>query len=289
MKFAIVGNADKQGIRETLEHVLTRLASAGMDYAVDEELAPFVDQGQARTGVLRKREECLDGANMVLALGGDGTLLSAARSVGPRGTPILGVNLGRLGFLAAVAPGELDRALGDILANNYVVEERLMLEARLPGRPGSAIVALNDIVIDKSRSSRAIDIETHINGTFAVTYRGDGLIISSPTGSTAYALSNGGPIVTPTSRVLGITPISPHTLSGRPLIVPDESIIRIIAKSSGEEVLVSADGQEELYLPPPVEIVVKKSAFSMKLVKSLNDSYFDTLRAKLHWGRDPRG
>jgi NAD+ kinase len=289
MKFAIVGNADKQGLREALEHLLTRLASSGMEYAVDRDLALFVPPGQAVEGVLRSREECLDGANMVFALGGDGTLLSAARSVGSRGTPILGVNLGRLGFLAAVAPGELDRALGDILANNYVVEERLMLEARIPGRSGKPIVALNDIVIDKSRSSRAIDIETHIDGTFAVTYRGDGLIISSPTGSTAYALSNGGPIVTPTACVLGITPISPHTLAGRPLIVPDDSIIRIIARSSSEEILVSADGQEELYLPPPVEIIAKKAAFTVKLVRALHDTYFETLRAKLHWGRDPRG
>jgi NAD+ kinase len=288
MRFAILGNAGKQGLRETLGHVLSRLSSSGMDFAVDEELALYVDPVHG-TDILHSRDACLDGANMVLALGGDGTLLSAARSVGARGTPILGVNLGRLGFLAAVAPGELDRALGDILANNYVVEERLMLEARIPGRPGDPIVALNDIVIDKSRSSRAIDIETHIDGTFAVTYRGDGLIISTPTGSTAYALSNGGPIVTPTSRVLGITPISPHTLAGRPLIVPDESIIRIIAKSSSDEILVSADGQEELYLPPPVEIVAKKAGFSVKLVKALHDSYFDTLRAKLHWGRDPRG
>jgi NAD+ kinase len=288
MKFAIVGNTDKAGLKETLAHLLERLASSGMECAIDPDLAPMLPAA-ASADVSATREACLEGATMVLALGGDGTLLRASRLVGSRGIPILGVNLGRLGFLAAVAPPELDRALGDIIAGNYVVEERLMLEARLPGRPGSPIVALNDIVIDKSRSSRAIDIETHINGTFAVTYRGDGLIISTPTGSTAYALSNGAPIVTPTSRVLGITPISPHTLTGRPLIVPDDSIIRIVARSSSEEILVSADGQEELYVPPPVEIVAKRASFTVKLVKSSHDSYFDTLRAKLHWGRDPRG
>jgi NAD+ kinase len=289
MKFAIVGNTDKPGLKETLAHLLDRLASSGMEYAIDPDLGPFLGGASTAPATAPSREACLDGASMVLALGGDGTLLRAARLVGPRGIPILGVNLGRLGFLAAIAPLELDRALGDIIANNFVVEERLMLEARIPGRPGNPIVALNDIVIDKSRSSRAIDIETHINGTFAVTYRGDGLIISTPTGSTAYALSNGGPIVTPTSRVLGITPISPHTLTGRPLIVPDDCIIRIVAKSSSEEILVSADGQEELYVAPPVEIIAKRASFTVKLVKSPHDSYFDTLRAKLHWGRDPRG
>jgi NAD+ kinase len=216
------------------------------------------------------------------------TLLASARSVGKRETPILGVNLGKLGFLAELAPEELELALGEILTKKFVVERRLVLEARCSPATGKLIHAMNDIVVDKSRSSRVIDVETHIDGAFAVTYRGDGLIISTPTGSTAYALSNGGPIVTPTSNVFGITPISPHTLSGRPLIVPDTSVIRIVAHAASDEILLAADGQEEALLKPPAEIIVRKADYVVRLVQRTDRSYFDVLRAKLNWGKDVR-
>jgi NAD+ kinase len=232
-------------------------------------------------------DECVTEADVLVAFGGDGTILAAARSVGPRGTPILGVNLGKLGFLAELSPEDMDEAIGDILANKYVIEDRLVLEATTPSFPGRLFHAVNDIVVDKSRSPRLIDTETHIDGAFAVTYRGDGLIISTPTGSTAYALSNGGPIVTPTSRVLGITPISPHTLSGRPLIVPDTSAICVVVHSE-EEVLFSTDGQVEAFLTTPVEINVRKADHTLRLVKRMDRSYFDVLRAKLLWGQDAR-
>lgn len=290
MKFAIVGNAGKQGLREALELLLSQLRGSGLDYAVDDALAPLL-AGHAETlesGRVRSRDACLDGATMVIALGGDGTILQAARAVGRRATPILGVNLGKLGFLAALAPAELERAIGDILANKYVVEERLVLEARCADLPGKTIHAVNEIVVDKSRSSRMIDVETYVDDAFAVTYRGDGLIVSTPTGSTAYALSNGGPIVTPTSRVFGITPISPHTLSGRPLVVPETSVVRVVARAEADEILLSADGQEEALLKPPAEITMMKAEYPVRLVRRTDTTYFDVLRAKLQWGRDPR-
>jgi NAD+ kinase len=289
MKFAIFGNVEKPGLKAALLVLLTRLEHSGMEYALDEALAPMV-AGRAgpSSARLRSREACLDGADMLVALGGDGTILAAARVVGRRGTPILGVNLGKLGFLAELAPEEMETAVGDILANKYIVEERLVIEARSTAIPSRVIHAMNDIVLDKSRSSRVIDIETHIDGAFAVTYRGDGVIISTPTGSTAYALSNGGPIVTPGSDVIGITPISPHTLSGRPLIVPASSVIRIVAHAENEELLLAADGQEEAFLRPPAEVTVRKADYTVSLVKRTDRSYFDLLRAKLHWGRDAR-
>ena len=290
MKFAIVGNAGKPGLKEALELLLSQLRSAGLNYAVDDALAPLL-AGSAvahESGRVRSREACLDGATMVIALGGDGTILQAARAVGRRATPILGVNLGKLGFLAALAPTELERAIGDILANKYVVEERLVLEARCAVLPGKTIQGVNEIVVDKSRSSRMIDVETYIDDAFAVTYRGDGLIVSTPTGSTAYALSNGGPIVTPTSKVFGITPISPHTLSGRPLIVPDTSVVHVIVRAEADEILLSADGQEAALLKPPADITMMKADYPVRLVRRMDTTYFDVLRAKLHWGRDPR-
>jgi NAD+ kinase len=289
MKFAIIGNADKPALRDLLTSLLATLERSGMDYAVDDALAPMLEGSQAMgDGKVRSRSASIDGAGMLIALGGDGTILSAARSVGARGIPILGVNLGKLGFLAEIAPEELDRALGEIIAEKYIVEERLVLEARCAAVPGKIIHALNDIVVDKSRSSRVIDIETHIDGAFAVTYRGDGLIISTPTGSTAYALSNNGPIVTPNSDVIGITPISPHSLSGRPLIVPASSIVRVIAHADSDEILLASDGQEETVLRPPAEITLRRASYSVRLVKWPGRTYFDMLRAKLHWGRDAR-
>jgi NAD+ kinase len=198
------------------------------------------------------------------------------------------VNLGKLGFLAESSTEDLQRVLTDILEHRYMVEERLVLQATTTARPGTAIHAVNDIVVDKSRSSRLIDVETHIDDAFAVTYRGDGLIISTPTGSTGYALSNGGPIVTPTCRVLGITPIAPHTLNGRPLIIPESSVIRIVVHSHNDEVLLSADGQSELVARPPLEVIISRAPYPLRLVKRIDRTYFDVLRAKLFWGQDAR-
>ena len=291
MKFGITGNLDKPGLREAVSELIRKLDGAGTEYGVDTRIAGLL--GEEMTGVLtshvRDIQQLVAEAGILVAFGGDGTILNAARSVGSQGTPILGVNLGKLGFLAEFAPEEMEQAISDILARRYVVEERLVLRASSPGIGGAAFHAVNDVVVDKSRSSRVIDVEMHINGLFAVTYRGDGVIISTPTGSTAYALSNGGPIVIPTSNVIGITPISPHTLNGRPLIVPDTSLIRLVVWEGDEEVLFSADGKREGLLMPPAEVFVEKAPYTLRLVKRIDRSYFDVLRAKLFWGQDARG
>ncbi len=290
MKFAIIGNTDKAELREAVPKLLEKLESAGTEYMIDRKIMDLLALGP----VAGKKhacdfEQCIGKADVLVAFGGDGTILAAARSVGSRGTPILGINLGKLGFLAEVAPDEIQEAIGDILNKKFYVEDRLVLEATSPNIPRRVFHAVNDIVVDKSRSSRVIDIEMHVDGAYAVTYRGDGLIVSTPTGSTAYALSNGGPIVTPASPVIGITPISPHTLSGRPIIVPDTSSIRIIVQADSDEVLISADGQMESFLRPPIEVRVRKAPYSVRLVKRTDTTYFDVLRAKLLWGRNPKG
>jgi len=289
MTFGLVGNLEKARLADTARKLMDRLQVSKAAYVVDERILGLIGHAAAAHREHgRSHDACLREADMLVAFGGDGTMLSIARSVVGRNLPILGVNLGKLGFLAEFAPEELERAIGDVVAGRYVVEDRLVLEAVSPALEGKTIRAVNDVVVEKSRSPRIIDFEAHINGAYAVTYRGDGLVISSPTGSTAYALSNGGPIVTPTSAVIGITPIAPHTLSGRPLIVPDSSEIRVVVQSDSNEVLLSADGQIEGFLKPPVEVTVRRSASTIKLVKRMDRSYFDVLRAKLLWGRDPR-
>jgi NAD+ kinase len=290
MRFAIIGNTDKPGLRQAVPRLLERLEGTGTDYLVDRKISDFLGLGAGGKNTHAcDFDECLEKSDVLVAFGGDGTILSAARAVGTRGTPILGINLGKLGFLAEVAPGEMQEAIGEILDKKFSIEDRLVLEATSPNLPGRVFHAVNDIVVDKSRSSRVIDIEMHVDGAYAVTYRGDGLIVSTPTGSTAYALSNGGPIVTPASPVIGITPISPHTLSGRPIIVPDTSSIRIIVQADSDEVLISADGQMESFLRPPIEVRVRKAPYTVRLVKRIDTTYFDVLRAKLLWGRNPKG
>jgi NAD+ kinase len=291
MKFGIIGNLDKPELSKVVALLVSQLDRSGMEYTLETSLATLLEKNGVhfklkKTGT---REQCYKDVDMLVAFGGDGTMLAAARSVGAAGTPILGVNLGKLGFLAELAPEELQEAIGEVLAKKYVVEKRLVLQATVSASPGSVLHGLNDVVVDKSRSSRMINVDVYINDVFAVTYRGDGLIISTPTGSTAYALSSGGPIVTPTSGVIGITPVSPHTLSGRPLIIPDTDTIRVVAQTHSDEILISVDGQEEAVLKPPAEVNIRKASHTVNLVKRVSRSYFDVLRAKLLWGRDARG
>ncbi len=286
MKFGIIGNLAKPGLGEAVDRLIGSLKKHSLEFVVDEEIAKLL---KGRSGIATAgREGCVQQADMVVTFGGDGTFLGAARLVGRFAKPILGINLGKLGFLAEVAPQEIEKAVEDLVAKRYVVEERLLLAATSRAISGKVLHAVNDIVLDKSRSSRVVDLETYIDGKFAATFRADGLIVSTPTGSTAYALSSGGPIVIPTSNVIGITPISPHTLSGRPLIVPDTSFIKVLVKGPVDEVLLSADGITEGLSKPPIEVEIRKADYPLRLVKRLDRSYFDVLRAKLFWGSDAR-
>jgi NAD+ kinase len=290
MTIGIVGNPDKPGLSGAVAALLVRLDSLGVPFVIDRKLLPLLGAAPAAAwrNSARDLPGCIEDSDLLIAFGGDGTMLGVAREIGARGTPLLGVNLGKLGFLAEVNPDELEAAIPDILGGKFPVEDRTVLEATTPALPGARITAINDVVIDKSHSPRLINLETYIDGAFAATYRGDGLIISTPTGSTAYALSNGGPIVTPGSDVLGITPISPHTLGGRPLVVPEWSVIRIVAYSPSDEVMVSADGKVEVLAAPPLEVTIRRAQHTVRLLRRPDQTYFDVLRAKLLWVQDAR-
>ncbi|MFZ7112661.1 MAG: NAD(+)/NADH kinase [Desulfatiglandales bacterium] len=223
----------------------------------------------------------------VVVLGGDGTLLGAARRVGKYGVPILGVNLGSLGFLTEIPLNRLYPAIDMMLDNALEVESRLMLETRVlrRGRDMGRFLVLNDVVINKGALSRILELDVHINDQFLTTFRADGLIVSTPTGSTAYNLSAGGPILYPTLSNLILTPICPFTLTNRPIILPDSDAVHIsMRKASEEKVSLTFDGQMGFDLLYGDRVMIYKSEKRIKLIKSPDQTYFGILRTKLMWG-----
>lgn len=234
-----------------------------------------------------KPEALAASVDLILVLGGDGTMIAAARMVGDTDVPVLGVNYGALGYLAEFRIEELYSALEAILAGNYRLDKRLMLAVEL--RRGDQQITrnrvLNDVVINKSALARIIHIEAYLNQQFVNSFRADGLIVSTPTGSTAYNLSAGGPVIYPSMNAIVITPICPFTLSNRPIVVPDESQIELRLKTQHEDVALTLDGQVGFPLKVEDLVVIRKSRTTFNLVQPMNRNYFEVLRDKLRWGR----
>lgn len=292
MRIGITGNRAKKDLWQVTKDLVGKLRDGGASFIVDEQLARWVNR-ETGSRVIEARyavscEVVPRRCDVLVAFGGDGTILSAARLVGRRGTPILGVNLGKLGFLAEFAVEDMEEWVSALLTRKYKVEDRMVLEASTNARHRRRFYGLNDIVISKSGSSRVIDLHTFVNNEHLVTYTADGLIIATPTGSTAYSLATGGPIVVPESKAITLSPICPHTLTARPVIVPDSSSIRVVIDREARAVHITADGQVEEILHPPVEFTIRRASYSVRLVKRLDRSYYDVLRAKLMWGRDVR-
>ena len=222
--------------------------------------------------------------DMALSIGGDGTLIGVCRRFQEQGIPVCGINLGTLGFLADIEPRELESRLGKILIGDYVVENRLLLSAYTSDDLGEKFLgnAINDVVISKGTSARMLRMEIFINDTHLMNCKADGLIVSSPTGSTAYCLSAGGPILNPTIRALIVIPICPHTFQMRPIVVSEDDEVRI-KLSANSEMTVTLDGQENFRVQPNYEIVVKKSRMTAKIVKFADKNFYSVLKAKL-WG-----
>jgi NAD+ kinase len=232
------------------------------------------------------RETIPTDVEMIIVLGGDGTLLSVARRVWNKNIPILGVNLGGLGFLTEITLEELYPVLERVLRDDFEINERDVLNAEVirRGKQVAEFIVLNDAVINKGALARIIDLETTVNGEYLSTFRSDGLIISTPTGSTAYNLSAGGPIVYPSLHTIIITPICPHTLTIRPIIIPDHVRIRALLKSRDEEVTLTLDGQQGFTLEFEDVVEVSKAEGRILLIKSPYRRYFELLREKLKWG-----
>lgn len=226
-------------------------------------------------------------ADLIIVLGGDGTMISTARLVGDQNVLVLGVNYGSLGYLTDFRIEEMFPALESIIAGKYEIDRREMLTAE-HWRGGERLVTgrvLNDVVINKSALARIIDIEVKLNGLFVNTFRADGLIVATPTGSTAYNLSAGGPIIYPSMNAVVLTPICPFTLSNRPIVVPDDARIDLTLENENEGVVLSLDGQTGYTMKAGDEVVIRKSKTTFNLVQPENRNYFDVLRDKLKWGR----
>jgi NAD+ kinase len=224
--------------------------------------------------------------DLLIVFGGDGTLLSAARALGGHRVPILAVNLGGLGFLTSVTLDELYPLLEQVLAGEYHTSDRMMLDAeiRRKGKPPEIQCALNDTVVNKGEKARMLDFDVHVDGHHVGRYRADGLIVATPTGSTAYSLAAGGPIVDPSLDAFIITPICPHMLTNRPLVIPSSSRIDLDFTAASEPVYVTLDGQISLELEPADRVRITKSAKRVALVRPPSKSYFQILRSKLRWG-----
>ncbi|MFO0752584.1 MAG: NAD(+)/NADH kinase [Thermodesulfovibrionales bacterium] len=263
-----------------LKELLPWLTQKGCEVLLDSETADALSlAGYPGTEIPGR-------ADMIIVLGGDGTMLGVARLVAGRDIPILGINLGGLGFITEVNRDEIFSAVEKALSGDYRVEERIMLSARV-SRSGEAFpdfAVLNDVVINKGALARMTDLETFVNGAYVTTFKADGLIISSPTGSTAYSLAAGGPILYPTLNSIILTPICPHTLTNRPIVLPDTVVIEVILKSDSEDVFLTLDGQKGFPLRKEDVIEVRKAAFTTKLLVAPDRDYFKTLRTKLKWG-----
>jgi NAD+ kinase len=289
--FGIAGNLDKTELPQVVDQLLLRFHKEKIKYVIHDMLAkhvkPYLQTQTINRKNLVSEKQLASSCDLLIALGGDGTILRMARLLANSKTPILGINLGKLGFLAEVSVGELDECLSDILQKRYSIETRMMLESSSDSMR-SEFIALNDIVVSKLGASRVMDIETYVNNEFLATFTGDGIIISTPTGSTAYALANGGPIVTPNNNTITISPICPHTLTARPVIVPDDSVITLKVLSKYSKIQLTADGQLEKQFGSPATVTVRKAPYQARLVKRESTSYYEVLRKKLHWGRDVR-
>jgi NAD+ kinase len=225
--------------------------------------------------------------DLMVVLGGDGTMIGTARMLGDAEVPVLGINYGSLGYLAEFKIEEMFPALASILEGDFRLDERVMLAAEL-FRGEERLLhtrVLNDVVISKSALARIIELEAYLNGQFVNSFRADGLIVSTPTGSTAYNLSAGGPIIYPSMNAVVITPICPFTLSNRPIVVPDDALIELSLQTPDEEVALTLDGQVGFPLDVGDRVLIRKSRTTFKLIQPTNRNYFEVLRDKLRWGR----
>ena len=287
MKFAIIANPKKYEVKDVLTVAVNWARAKKVELYLDEKVCELVSvSGCKYINITGSDEESIEKCDVILVMGGDGTILYTARIARRSGKPILGINSGRLGFMTNIQNDELEHALEQVVAGSFELDRRHFLKA--VDANGEKFYALNEFLFSRKDTTSMVNIEAAYNDHLINTYWSDGLIVASPTGSTAYNLSSGGPIVAPGSGVMLVTPINPHTLTTRPLVLRADKPLRITVNEQASDVLFSYDGiiQEITDFPFTVEII--KSKLTFDLIQLPGQNYFDTLRKKLMWGQDSR-
>ena len=279
----IVSKPDRADLPAIVQELTAWLESRGVKYECDQVTAAYLSREDGFP-----RENMPDGFDLVIVLGGDGTLLSAARAVGPRETPLLAVNLGGFGFMMTTRAEELFDDLSRVLVGDFSIQPRRVLEAEVvrEGRALQRYFALNDVVVNKLAIARLLHLDVFVDDEFVCRYRSDGLIISTPTGSTAYSLAAGGPIMFPSVQALCLSPICPHTLSNRPVVVPETSRVEVLIQDGDHDgsTSLTVDGQVGLNLQSQDRVRTHCAAHRVRIIQPRRLSFFDVLRTKMNWG-----
>ena len=280
-RVGVVSKPDRDDIPGLLHNLARWCGERKLELAVDPVTAEYLQRDDGLP-----RDELPEGCDLIVVLGGDGTLLSAARGVGNRQIPLLAVNLGGLGFMMTIGPDELPCALDSVGRSAYELDSRMILEGRLQrkGKTLERFFALNDIVVANGAMARVLHLEAYADGEYVCGYTADGLILSTPTGSTAYSLAAGGPVMAPAVAALSLTPICPHTLSNRSVVLPDTASVEIRVSAGDEDHYLSVDGQVGRHLEPEDRVHARKASHTVDIVHTKSVPYFDVLRSKMRWG-----
>lgn len=285
----VIGRYGDPAISQTILEVSELVQKRGLHVLLDEGTAELVRDHQLEVA---SRQNIGRRCDLVIVVGGDGTLLNAARSLTEYGVSMLGVNRGRLGFLTDISPAQMAEKFDEIFSGKYSAEERLLLHTHIErdGQNISESCAFNDVVVHKWDVARMIEFRTYINDMYVNTMRSDGLIIATPTGSTAYSLSGGGPILHPALHAIVLVPICPHTMSNRPIVVDASAVIRIeVSDRTRSPAQITCDGQINLGLVSGDRVIIRKEERPVRLIHPVDHNYFDVLRAKLRWSEHPSG
>jgi NAD+ kinase len=290
MRFGIIPNITKPEIVSALIQFLQKLSKYGFQYLIDESIVntDFVGCNYYDKNKVCAKKNVIESSDIIVSIGGDGTMLNTAYDVHMFGKPMIGLNIGKLGFLAEFDINNIDSLFESIRANDYEIEERIALEGKILNEESKILFAINDIVIDKGPYPKMVKLTIEVDDNYVTTFTADGIILATPTGSTGYSLSTGGPIVSPKANVFTLSPISPHTLTMRHLVLSTEHIIRIKVDSVIPSIQINCDGQRVINKQSPLTIDVTKSKSSIKLIHIKSNNYYNTLRKKLFWGIDIR-
>ena len=290
MKFGIIPNVSKKEMPDVLLKLIKKIRLYGNEFLVDKAIKNIFDAKTLKkfNGKLFDIKKLVQLSDIIVSIGGDGTMLNTAYATYKYGKPIVGLNIGKLGFLAEFDIDNVDELFNSILKNEYEVEERIALSGKISNKSFPELFAVNDIVVDKGPYPKMIKLRIEIDDNYVTTFTADGLILATPTGSTGYSLSTGGPVVSPKADVITISPISPHTLTMRHLVISVEQKIKISVESNIPRVQINCDGQRVIPINVPNSILIEKSKKKIKLIHIRNNNYFEILRTKLMWGIDLR-